>query len=291
MDGIFATEKSFMTTRLTLGVINHLIIDRETPHGLFLRDEQGDDVLLPQRYVLPFMQVGNFLDVFVSTDSEDRLVATTTVPSALRDQFGYYQVIDTTPFGAFVDWGMPKDLFVPKICQKTPFQRGEWRIVRVVEDEQTQRLIGDERITRYIDPLQRPFFPKHHEVKLMILARTPLGYKAIINDVAMGMLYHNEIFEDLAIGEVRTGYIKQVRHDGKIDLSLQPLGDGRFDVAHEKVVSTLQSVGGKLPLTPKSDPDTITQTFGISKKNFKHAVSTLQKEGRLRLTDEGIELV
>lgn len=274
---------------LVLGVINTLRIDRHTPHGLFLEASDGKDVLLPQLYVTDAMQEGMMLDVFLYTDSEDRLVATTLKPKAMLDEFALFEVVDVAPFGAFVDWGLAKDLFVPKMFQKTPFHAGEKRFLKVVYDERTHRLVGSEKLGDFFDKKPKGL-SLHKEVDILIIAKTPLGFKCIVENRYEGLIYHNEIFEKIELGMQKRAYIKNIRKDGCIDLSLQASGTKQKDASCEKVLSLLKKSGGAMPYNYKSDPELIQDIFGLSKKAYKRSLTTLQESGAIEVKDTGIYL-
>jgi len=276
-----------MDERIELGKINTLKVDRITPPGAFLVSGDNEAILLPNRYMTKSMKVGDEVAVFVTTDSEDRVVALGERPVALVDEFGFFEVVSLEPFGAFVDWGLPKDLFVPKNNQKTPFRVGHRRIIRVVYDGQTDRLVGDERIMRYLSKETSVLKPKE-EVELLVLARTPLGYKVIVNNSFEGMIYHNEIFEDIEVGDTKNGFVKMIREDGKLDISLRPIGEKRVDEASKKVMEVLQKNGGKMNFTYKSEAEDIKETFGLSKKSYKAALTTLIEGGRIQLGESEI---
>jgi len=274
---------------IKLGEVNTLRIDRFTEPGIYLMAHDEEDLLLPGQYVTDEMKVDQEIDVFVYTDSEDRLVATTDRPIAMKDQFGFFEVVDVTDFGAFMDWGLPKDLFVPKFRQKTPFKVGEKRIVRVVQDEQSERLLGVEKIKNYLSHEVPDDFYKNREVAMLVMAKTPLGFKVIVDHTYAGMLFTNEIFENLKVGDVKKGYVKQVRKDGNLDLMLQPIGTAaKTDIATEKVMQLLEQSSGSLPYNYKSDADLINTVFGISKKNYKRALTTLKDANKIEVTDTGI---
>ncbi len=272
---------------LELGVINRLIVDRSTVPGLFLRALDEKDVLLPNQYVTDEMEIGSELDVFLYTDSEDRIVATTLTPKAMLGQFGFFEVVDTTRFGAFVDWGLPKDLFVPRSAQKVQFNVGDRRILYITYDEQTHRLIGEEKITKHLSH-QVSDLHTNSEVDLLVMARTPMGFKVIVDHQYEGMLFHNELFEKLYTGDSKKGYVKNVRKDGNLDISLQPIGAKKGDAASEKVMALLLENDGILPYNYKSDAELIKNTFALSKKNFKRALTQLQEEGKIEVKDTGI---
>lgn len=272
---------------LELGKINHLRIDRITDPGIYLMADDGKDVLLPNQYVTDDMKVDDHVDAFLYTDSEDRLVASTCRPKAMLDEFGFFEVIDVTKFGAFVDWGLPKDLFVPKNAQKKPFRIGDKRILHVSYDEQSHRLIGEEKLTKYLHTKIRGLHA-NTRVTLLVMAKTPLGYKVIVDHKYEGMLYANELFETVAVGDSKTGYVKTVRPDGKLDISLQPIGAARTDAASHKIISLLDAEGGMLPYNYKSDAELIKNIFGLSKKNFKRALTQLQEAGKIEIKENGI---
>ena len=279
---------STLTPTLDFGRVNTLRIDRFAVPGAYLMAEDGSDVLLPNQYVTDTMAIDDLLEVFVYTDSEDRPVATTDRPTAMRDEFGFFTVVDVAKFGAFVDWGLPKDLLVPKNRQKTPFKVGEKRFLRVVKDEESDRLVGVERISKYLSHSPRGYHP-NKEVKLLFIAKTPLGFKVIVDDAYEGLAFDNEIFEAVAVGDSRTGYVKQVRADGNFDVSLQPVGKtARTGSDQAKVLGPLDAAGGMLPYNSKSDPELITKTFGLSKKAFKRALVQLQESGDIEVKETGI---
>lgn len=274
---------------LVLGVINTLRIDRHTPHGLFLEALDGKDVLLPQQYVTDEMQDDMLLDLFLYTDSEDRLVATTLKPKAMLDEFALFEVVDVAPFGAFVDWGLAKDLFVPKMFQKTPFHVGEKRFLKVVYDDRTHRLVGTEKLGDFFDKKPKGL-SLHKEVDIIIIAKTPLGFKCIVEDRYEGLIYHNEIFQKIELGMQKRAYIKNIRKDGCIDLSLQASGTKQKDASCEKVLSLLKQSGGAMPYNYKSDPELVQDIFGLSKKAYKRSLTTLQESGVIEVKDTGIYL-
>ena len=274
---------------IKLGEVNTLRIDRFTEPGIYLMAQDEEDLLLPGQYVTDDMEVDQEIDVFVYTDSEDRLVATTDRPLAMKDQFGFFEVVDVTDFGAFMDWGLPKDLFVPKFRQKTPFKVGEKRIVRVVKDEQSERLLGVEKIKNYLSHEIPDGFYKNREVTMLVMAKTPLGFKVIVDHTYAGMLFTNEIFEALQVGDIKKGYVKQVRKDGNMDLMLQPIGTAaKTDIATNKILQLLEENKGSLPYNYKSDADLIKSTFGLSKKSYKRALTTLKESHTIEITDTGI---
>jgi len=274
---------------LELGKINTLRVDRETPHGVFIMAEDGNDVLLPQAYTTEEMIENTLIDVFLYTDSEDRLIATTLQPKAMLDEFALLEVVDTAPFGAFMDWGLPKDLLVPKQLQKTPFQVGEKRFIRVVYDERTHRLVGSEKLGDFFQRKVKDLSP-HQEVTILIIAKTPLGFKCIVNDKYEGLIYHNEIFENITLGDKRSAYIKTIRKDGNIDLTLRKAGSKNSAQSGEKVLDLLKQNRGIMPYNYKSDATLIKDVFGMSKKEFKRSLTKLQESGKIEVKETGIYL-
>lgn len=274
---------------LELGVINTLLIDRHTPHGIFLISLDGKDVLLPQAYVTDEMQDNTLLDVFLYTDSEDRLIATTLKPTAMLNEYALFEVVDVAPFGAFVKWGLLKDLLVPNMFQKEPFKIGDKRFLKVVYDERTHRLVGTEKLGDFFDKKVRGLYP-NQEVKIIIIAKTPLGFKCIVEDKYEGLIYHNEIFQKVNIGDEKSAFVKTVRKDGCIDLSLQARGNKQKDGSSEHILSLLIKNGGILPYNYKSDAELITEFFGLSKKAYKSALTTLQNNGKIEVRDTGLYL-
>ena len=276
-----------MNETLKIGEINILTIDRDTVPGLFLRALDESDILLPNQYVTDKMHIGDTIDVFVYTDSEDRPVATTAMPKAMVNEIAFVEVVDTTPIGAFVNWGLPKDLFVPRALQKRPFAVGEKRLVRVILDEQTNRLVGTEKISGALEMPPKSFYP-NTPVAFMIIAKTPMGYKVIVDHKYEGMIYANEIFEEVRVGQIKNGFVKVLRPDGKLDLSLQMVGKAKASDAADKILSMIKANGGMLPYNYKSDPDLIQKTFGLSKKNFKSALTQLVDSKKITVQENGI---
>jgi len=274
---------------LELGKINTLRVDRNTTPGLYLMAEDGNDVLLPGQYVTDNMHENSLVDVFLYTDSEDRLVATTKKPIAMLDDFALLEVVDVAPFGAFMDWGLPKDLLVPKMFQKTPFQIGEKRFIKIIYDERTHRLVGTEKLGDFFDRKPKGLAP-NKEAEILVIAKTPLGYKCIVNNKYEGLIYHNEIFEDVQLGDKKTAYVKTVRKDGNIDLTLRKPGSKQSNNSSQKVLSILQENKGIMPYNYKSDTTLIKQAFGLSKKEFKRSLTTLSDSGTIIIKDTGIYL-
>ena len=272
---------------LELGLINTLLIDRLTTPGAYLMAQDGNDVLLPGQYLTQDMKEGTLVDVFLYTDSEDRLVATTLKPTAILDEFALFEVVDTAPFGAFMDWGLTKDLLVPNMFQKTPFVVGEKRFLRVIYDERTHRLVGTEKLGDFFERRVKGLKP-NQEVKILIISKTPLGFKCIVENKYEGLIYHNEIFENIELGDEKTAYIKTIRKDGNIDLNLRKAGAKKSGASSDKVLELLKANNGIMPYNYKSDAELIKEIFGLSKKDFKRSLTTLQDSGKIEVKDTGI---
>jgi len=274
---------------LELGLINTLKIDRLTTPGAYLMAQDGSDVLLPGPYLTQEMKEGMLIDVFLYTDSEDRLVATTNKPTAMLDEMALFEVVDTAPFGAFMDWNLSKDLLVPNMFQKTPFKVGEKHFIKVIYDERTHRLVGTEKLGDFLDK-KVVGLAANKVVEILIIARTPLGFKCIVDDKYEGLIYHNEIFETINLGDKRTAYVKSVRKDGNIDLTLRKPGSKKSGGSDEKVLALLKEAKGIMPYNYKSDAELIKNTFGLSKKEFKRTLTSLQEKGKIEIKDTGIYL-
>ncbi len=279
-----------MNAYLELGTVNRLKIVRETPHGLVLASEKEKEVLLPKRYVTETMKIGDTLDVFLYTDSEERIVATTERPRAMLGEVAEMEVVDLTPHGAFVDWGLPKDLFVPRMLQKEPMHRGECHAILVTYDEKSHRLAGTQKFDRQLAKASSKTLKRNEAVDAFIFGKTELGYKAVVNRRYEGLIFHSEVFGPLAVGDTVTAYVKQVRDDGKIDLLTRPIGKKSDNLAADKVMAWLYDHNGMLPLNYKSDPERIKELLGLSRKNFKRALTKLIEAGKIEVKENGTYL-
>ena len=279
-----------MNQYLLVGEKNRLKINRYTDNGVYLICDDQDEVLMPNQYVTYAMKEGDEIDVFVYFDSEDRIVASTTFPKAMLDQFGCFEVVDVTAFGAFLDWGLPKDLLVPKALQKFPFYVGMKVIVQVCLDDETGRIIGSQK---YNDFLKKDLsaLKLKQEVTVLVRERTPLGFKVIVNNLYDGLIFHNEIFENIEVGDEKVGYIKTLRKDGKLDIVLRPIGDKSDEVAASKIVEILSLTGGACEMNYKSTPELISDRFGLSRKAYKRALTKLIDAKKLEVNDEGMKLL
>ena len=273
-----------------IGKINRLTVLRSSDHGLILDGGDLGDILMPNRYAPCNWDDGEALEVFVMLDSEDRVIATTERPLAMVDEFACLRVVAATRIGAFLDWGLPKDLLVPFREQKLPLQEGQSVIVRIYLDETSGRIAASTKLDKFLDR-GRPNYPPGEKVQLLICGQTDLGFKAIINNRHWGVIFHNEVFQPLEKGQRIEGYIKQVRFDGKIDLSLQAVDANRFGTLADQIVDYLKKQGGFMPVTDKSPPQVIYNLFGVSKKTYKRAIGGLYKKRLITFENNGTKLV
>lgn len=272
-----------------IGKFNRLKILRETDYGLILNGLNLGEILLPFRYCPRQWRDGDSLSVFVMLDSEDRLVATTEHPIATVDQFAFLRVIDVTEIGAFLDWGLPKDLLVPFREQNIRMVEGKSYVVRIYFDEVSGRIAASAKLDRYLDQTPAPY-KTGDLVDLLICNKTDLGYKAIINGQHWGLIFSNEIFQPIARGQQIKGYIKEVRPDGKVNLALRKPGvRGVLDLT-DRIIDYLKSHDGFMPITDKTDPEEIYRVFGASKKNYKRAIGALYKQRLITFEDGGTKL-
>jgi uncharacterized protein len=273
-----------------IGRTNRLPVLRKVSIGVFLDGDTLGDLLVPNRYVPANTAEGDVLDVFIYLDSEDRLIATTEVPFAQVGDFAFLKALAATKVGAFLDWGLSKDLLVPFSEQQQKMEVGRHYLVHVYLDDNTKRIVASSKIEKFLDNLP-PEYKPGEEVELMIASKTELGYKAIINSLHTGVLYGNQVFKPLSIGQKMKGYIQKVREDEKIDLLLEKPGYEKIDDISASILEVLTRSNGFLPITDKSEPEEISRIFGMSKKNFKKAVGALYKKRLIDLGPDGLRLV
>lgn len=273
-----------------IGKINKLSLIRETENGVYLDGGDFGEILMPQKFVTEEVKETKEAEVFVYTDSEDRLVATTETPLAMAGEFACLTVKATTKFGAFLDWGLPKDLLVPFREQRVKMLEGNSYWVYVYVDLLSNRVAASAKLQKYLDNTP-PEYKTGDKVDLIILEETDLGYKAIVNGEHTGMLYRNQVFSSLEIGSKTTGYINKVREDEKIDLLLEKPGYEKVDSISEKILNELKANRGFLAVSDKSSPEMIKAMFGISKKNFKKAIGGLYKQRMIKFDSDGIRLI
>jgi uncharacterized protein len=274
-----------------IGKRNTLAIVRESPPGLYLDGGALGEILLPRRYIPADVAPRQKLDVFVYRDSEDRLVATTETPRAMVGEFGYMQVINIHPqAGAFLDWGLAKDLLIPFREQEFPLRVGEWVVVYVGLDERTNRIVASTRLNRHLNR-DTPAYRDGQPVNILVTSKTPLGYNAIVENAHRGLLYKSQLASPLKIGARMKTFVRTVRAGGKIDLSLDAAGYKRVEPLTNLIVAALNMSGGKLAFDDDSSPAVIRQNFGVSKKAFKQALGKLYKARRIAFTKPGIQLL
>jgi predicted RNA-binding protein (virulence factor B family) len=271
-----------------LGLVNTLRINRFTDFGAYLALSDGGELLLPKGYLKGEEQEGDELEVFVYTDSEDRPVAVTDRPIALLDEFAVLTCKEVTSFGAFMDWGLLKDLFVPNAEMAKPMTIGQKYLVRVCVDYKSTRLIGVSKYGEFMYPAPKDYV-SGNEVQGLIFEQTDLGYKVLLEDRYEGLLYANEVFQELNLGETRKLWVKKRRDDGKIDLQLLPVGKVKYDEGSEKILRILDQKGF-LPLHDKTDPEEIKQVLGMSKKHFKQCIGQLYRAREIVIHEDGISL-
>jgi predicted RNA-binding protein (virulence factor B family) len=275
---------------IEIGKHSDLGIARETSVGLFLVDEEGEDVLLPNKYCPEDYEIGDTLRVFVYLDHEERKIATNLEPKILMNEFALLQVVDVSEIGAFLDWGLEKHLLVPFSEQRQKMALGRWYVVRLCFDEKTERLYASNKLNRFLNNEQLTI-KQNEKVDLLVYRETELGYGVIINNLHKGLIYSNEVFEPLDIGSKNVGYIKKIRPENKLDVSLKPVGFENYSDANcNTVLRILENNNGQLSLNDKSSPEEIYALLKMSKKAFKKAIGVLYKQRAIELTDKGIKL-
>ena len=272
-----------------IGLVNELEVIKEVDFGVYLDGAQHGEILMPKRYVPEACKIGDRVEVFIYLDSSDRLVATDERPLAMVGEFANLKVVSVTKVGAFLDWGLPKDLLVPFREQQQKMEEGQFYLVYIYLDDESQRIVGTSRLDKCLDNIPVDY-EIGEEVDLIIAGQTDLGYKAIIDNSHWGMLFKNEVFQNLKTGQQVKGYIKHVRPDDKIDLSLEKSGYEKIDPISENILNKLAANNDFLPFNDKTDPDTIREAFQISKKNFKKAIGVLYKQRIILIDEDGIRM-
>ena len=274
---------------IELGQYNLLTANRKTEHGYYLVDDKNEEVLLPNKYVPEYLSEGEQIDVFVYLDSEERLIATNLAPKIKLYEYSYLKVVDVNDFGAYLDWGLEKDLFCPFREQNKEMKVGESYVVYMYLDGRTDRLVASGNYSKFLEN-EEIKLNEGEEVDLLICEKTDLGYNAIINSTYLGLIYENEIFKAIDIGDKIKGFVKCVREDDKIDLSLQKQGYENVEPNANMILKSLKKNDGFLPLNDKSSPEEIKKTLEISKKVFKKAIGSLYKDRVIRIETDGIYL-
>jgi predicted RNA-binding protein (virulence factor B family) len=269
-------------TRLSLEII------KRVPFGFYLKYNRYE-ILLPQKYTNDMMKVGDMVDVTLYTDSNDRPIATTLAPKAYANSFASLTVTDVNSVGAFVDIGLEKHILVPKSMQSSNLQIGNNYIFYLYADKLSNRLIATEKLEKF---LEKRFIDleQNQEVDLLVYKRTPMGYKVVINNLYSGMIYNNEVFQHIKVGYANSGYVKLIREDNKIDISLQPIGVDNLFAAKESIMNKLEQSKGELNLHDGSSSEMIKEKLGMSKKTFKRAIGMLLKDELITLENESIRI-
>lgn len=270
-----------------IGKYNTLKIVKDLDFGVYLAGDAGQEILLPARYVPKNVKPGDEVEVFIYHDNEGRLIATTARPKATVGEFAFMEVKSVSNIGAFLDWGLMKDLLVPFREQKMPMREGKWYLVYIRIDHVTGRILASARIEKFLNNVP-PVYEHNQEVSLLVADETDIGYRVIVNNLHWGMVYYNEVFRRLEKGECLKGYIKEVREDEKIDVSLTPIGYQRIEGVAGMIQDALKVQGGFLPVHDKSEPEVIYSLFRCSKKAFKQAIGTLYKQRLIQIEEDGI---
>lgn len=272
-----------------VGIHNELIVDRILAPGAFLVDNEGNDVLLPNKYIPAGMKIGDQLKVFVYNDSEDRIVATTLCPLIQLHEFGYLKVKDINNIGAFLDWGLEKDLLVPFRQQHRRLNIGQWCLVYLYIDSLTHRLAATTKVEKHFEK-ENIELEINQEVDLLITSESDLGVNVIINNTYSGMIFRNQIYKDIMMGDHIKGFIEQIRTDGKIDVNLRKKGMKNLEAGAQTILEELRASNGFIALTDKSTPEEIQSVLQMSKKNFKKSLGILYKNKQVLLKEEGVLL-
>lgn len=273
-----------------LGKINKLTVVKSVDFGVYLDGDDLGEILLPIRYIPEGCVVGDQLDVFVYLDSEDLSIATTETPKAMVGECAYLEVVAVNQVGAFLDWGLPKDLLVPFGEQLKPLEVGQSYVVYVYIDDASERIAASTRIDKFLGD-SSPYFKEQQAVDLQIYGQTDLGYKAIVNGSVTGLIFNSDVFNPPRHGQQIKGYIKRIRSDKKLDLCLQLVNREALDTLSQQILTFIKQQGGTTTLTDKSTPDAISQQFGVSKSSYKKALGKLYKKRLIKIEKTVITLV
>ena len=276
---------------LKIGQYNKMKVLKSLDFGIYLDGGNGLEILMPTRYIPENTEIGDEINCFVYLDSEDRLLATTETPFAKVGEFALLKVNSVNKIGAFVDWGVSKELLIPFREQKTEMIEGRSYIIYIYLDIASERIAGSAKINKFLDNIPANY-KINEEVDVLITQETELGYKLIINSTHSGMIYHNEIYKPIKIGDKMKGYIKTIRPDEKIDVSLQPLGyENVVKTVEDVIIEELNNNNGFMAVNDSTDPEIIKNKFNCSKKNFKKAIGSLYKNKKIAILDNGIKLL
>ncbi len=276
-------------SHIQLGKYNRLEVVKEVDFGVYLDGGENGEILLPTRYVPEGCKPGDILNVFIYLDMEERLIATTLEPYAQVGEFACLEVAWVNQFGAFLNWGLMKDLFVPFREQKKKMIKGNKYIVHVHLDEESYRIVASAKVEKFLSK-EKATYQRGEEVDILVWQKTDLGYKVIVDNMYSGMIFNNEIFCEVQTGTKMKAYVKQVREDGKIDIQLQLGGVRKIEDFSDILLEYIKENGGKSDINDKTDAETIYQTFGVSKKTFKKAVGDLYKKRLIVIEEKSIRL-
>ena len=275
---------------IKLGEVNNLLVNRGSAMGFFLIDTSGEEVFLPFKYAPDNLQLKDVIDVFVYNDSEDKIIATTQRPKITINSFAALKVVDAASFGAFRDWGLDKDLLVPFKEQATKMYDHKSYVVYLFLDETSDRLVATTKLNRYLDNTDCDL-KANQEVDLLVFEDFDLGYFAIINNKYKGLIYKNEIYSPIKVGDSLKGYVKQIKEGNLIDLSLQKIGFENIDINSQLILDYLKKHNGVIALHDNSDPDDIRKLLGMSKKTFKKAIGILYRQKLVKIEAKQTVLV
>ena len=275
---------------IKIGEYNTLEILRDTEPGLFLGDDEGNDVLLPNKYVPEEFEIGDNLEVFVYLDHEERPVATTLKPHIKLEEFALLRCNYTNQFGAFLDWNLEKDLFCPFKEQAFKMRKGDWYLVFCYMDEETDRLVASSKTNSFLSNKELTV-NQFDEVDLIVSHPSEIGMNVIVNELHLGLIYKDDIYKEISVGDRLKGIVKKVRHDNKLDISLSQIGYRNIEPNAQLILEQLEDNSGFLPLTDKSSPEDIKELLQMSKKAFKKAVGSLYKQRVIEFKEDGIHLI
>jgi uncharacterized protein len=273
-----------------LGKLNTLKVIKAVDFGLYLDGGDDGEILLPARSVPNGVAVGDELEVFIYLDSEDLLIATTDTPKAMVGECAVLNVVEVNQIGAFLDWGLPKDLLVPFGEQQKPMEKGQSYAVYLYIDQASERIAATTKLDKHLAE-SSPYFKEKQQVDLLICGHTDLGYKAVVNGAVIGLIFNSDVFKPIKYGQKMKGYIKRIRDDNKLDLCLQLANREALDALSQQVLNFIQSQGGTTTLTDKSKPEDISAQFGVSKSSYKKALGKLYKQRLVLITKDKVSLV
>lgn len=276
---------------MEIGKYHTLKVLRETSVGYFLGNEAGEDVLLPNKFVPNYIKIDDNITVFIYLDSDERITATTQTPEIVLDSFAFLEVGSVNKVGAFLNWGVDKQLFVPFQEQKSKMQEGEYHLVYMYLDEKTKRLTASSKWDKFIKNDAKETLKEQQEVSVLVLGESPLGYNCIVNNSYKGLAYFNENFKEVSTGTQTKAYIKQVREDGKIDLLFELPGAASLEKHADTILKILRKNGGFLPYHDKSDAEEVRQNLQMSKKAYKKAIGNLYKNKLITIEKNGVKLI